>query len=52
VFTHGVERAELASLPVAVYTDVAHREFLSEVGYESRGIDEVFSVRDEKGVLA
>ncbi len=52
VFAHGVERAELASFPVAVYADVAHCEFLAEVGYEALGVDEVFGVGNEEGVLA
>ena len=51
VFADRVERAELAPLAVAIDAHVAHRDLLAEVGDESRDVDEVFRVRDEKGVL-
>ena len=52
VFADRIERPELAPLAVAIYAYVAHRDLLAEVGDESRDVDEIFRVRDEKGVLA
>jgi hypothetical protein len=51
VFADGIKSVELTPLPGTIYTDVAHGDLLSKVGDEPRGIDEVFRVRDEKGVL-
>ena len=52
VLADGVERAEFASPAVAVYADVAHGDLLAEVGDQSRDVDEVLRVGNEKRVLA